>query len=197
MKASFLLEEIVSAQEEYQRELKAGVFSPTLQKRIEEIEEKEDELLFSYLPLFRHQRIQDSANEAVAKLILKDVRDYKESSLDSQMKERIHSLLEEETKEETLPFEEERIQGLGEMYFLLKSSETCFLFNEDGKVFLAEKNMNWEIQRKPILEECYVKNALLIDDKDFLILNEDEAVELVSYPRIETVKEMKKVNLYG
>ena len=82
-------------------------------------------------------------------------------------------------------------------YLAAGTGDFCFLFDEEGSVFLAEDNGGWMVRRGPLFTGILAENAIPESGRSVLVLDADHRVLRLSYARLETPAEAERVSLYG
>ena len=86
----------------------------------------------------------------------------------------------------------------GNVIMTLQNGKVCFVFTDEGSVYLQENNLGtWTCRPAPLFTDVLCDNGILESDASCLIRDLDGGVQRLSYARIDTVEKLMKVKLYG
>lgn len=145
---------------------------------------------------YRKKTLQSRNIMATLKVILPQGKSLKESDLSLKEKQWIRSL-DKVSEDPVFPkgfvlgeeYEDSFYQGVF-------SSRSGFLFLLDGSVLLAEKNGGWEIRKKPIASDILIQKGRMITSSLAYLLDDEGNVLSLSYPRIDDVNDLLRINAY-
>lgn len=191
-------EKVKLLRQEYDQAIRTGVIPEGLPSAISALQDEEEQLLTAALPAERRRFLQTRDPGAEVTNLVKDAGDLSETSLTEEEKALCQKLLQLDPPEEpmipSVCFDETAYSGSA--YITAASTNTCFLFLDDGTVILFENNNGWEYRKKPILDHVFPENAIIESDHSCLILNLDHGIDRISYHRLETAEDLYQLPLF-
>lgn len=200
---AFLLE-TARLRKTYLRALQTGSLDKSLADQISGLKKKEEALMAQAMIYYRARVLQKRPAGAVKTLLVKNLDFLNEAGLNQNDKTLIQKMRDTMQQNgllagygcldlpEALP--ENPCLNREEPDFTpilaVHNERSGFLFGDDGSVRLMENNEGWAIRQAPILEECYVQNAVMQSDSSCLILNLDDQIEQIRYHRICSDKDL-------
>ncbi|MEE8807266.1 MAG: hypothetical protein SOI44_02470 [Lactimicrobium sp.] len=191
-----LKQQIVSVRKKLNAEMRTGIQDPSLKKQLDLLCEQENQLLEQALPYYRRKALMTRDLKPEKEVVVKDLSHLKECDLDPSVYALCKKLRDSELEEIKDP-PAAVPECHGNVIMTLQNDQVCFVFTDEGSVYLQEKNLGtWQCRPAPLFCDVLCDNGVLESDSSCLVRNLDGGVDRLCYARVDTVEQLMSVNLY-
>ena len=197
MTPSELKKQISVLRKKLHAEMHTGMMDSSFAEQLDTLQKEERNMLEEALPQYRQKALMTKDLCAAKEVVVKDLSHLKECDLDSSVYALCEKLKDTELEDIVDPPAE--IPGHnGNVIMTLQNRKVCFVFTDEGSVYLQENNLGtWTCRPAPLFTDVLCDNGILESDSSCLIRDLDGGVQRLSYARIDTVEKLMKVKLYG
>ncbi len=191
-------ERVAALRQAWNASLVCGKEDPVFQQKLEALQKEETEQLQKALPAFRKKLLNTRRLKTERRILVRSRKELAETDLTERERSFCQKIYEEELEETEIPeadnFQEEKYECT--FYACLRNDKTAFVFGDNGILLLFEYDEGkWACRTQPLMNDIFLENGRMESDHSCLLLNLDGQIERLSYDRLETIEDLRKVSL--